>query len=161
MKFRWVYILTTPLLLMGCNASKFVPDSYLLDKVRVETADKSLDASTLQTYVRQQGNSRWFSLFRIPLGTYSLAGRDSTKWLNRMLKHVGEAPVVFDTLQARRSMDDLTTAMRNMGYMHARTELLTEYGGGRRSKSSTGFIPASLIASHHCAMIFRTVPSPT
>ena len=133
MKFRWVYILTTPLLLMGCNASKFVPEgSYLLDKVRVETADKSLDASTLQTYVRQQGNSRWFSLFRIPLGTYSLAGRDSTKWLNRMLKHVGEAPVVFDTLQARRSMDDLTTAMRNMGYMHARTELLTRIRGRKK-----------------------------
>ena len=124
MKYKWIYILTVSLLLVSCNATKFVPEgSYLLDGVKVESADKELDASTLQDYVRQKGNSKWFSLFKIPMGTYALAGRDSTKWLNRMLRHIGEEPVVFDSLQAQLSMDDLTTAMHNMGYMHGRTEM--------------------------------------
>lgn len=124
MKYKWIYILTVSLLLVSCNATKFVPEgSYLLDGVKVESADKELDASTLQDYVRQKGNSKWFSLFKIPMGTYALAGRDSTKWLNRMLRHIGEEPVVFNSLQAQLSMDDLTTAMHNMGYMHGRTEM--------------------------------------
>ena len=124
MKYKWIYILTVSLLLVSCNATKFVPEgSYLLDGVKVESADKNLDASTLQAYVRQKGNSKWFSLFKIPMGTYALAGRDSTKWLNRTLKHIGEEPVVFDSLQAQLSRDDLTTAMHNMGYMHGRTEM--------------------------------------
>ena len=124
MSYKWIYILSFSLLLIGCSSTKFIPDGqYLLEDVKIESADKGLDASTLQAYIRQKGNSKWFSLFKIPMATYSLAGRDSTKWLNRTLKHIGEQPVIFDSLQAQLSKKDLTTAMQNMGYMHARTEM--------------------------------------
>lgn len=124
MSYKWIYILSFSLLLIGCSSTKFIPDGqYLLEDVKIESADKGLDASTLQSYIRQKGNSKWFSLFKIPMATYSLAGRDSTKWLNRTLKHIGEQPVIFDSLQAQLSKKDLTTAMQNMGYMHARTEM--------------------------------------
>ena len=124
MSYKWIYILSFSLLLIGCSSTKFIPNGqYLLEDVKIESADKGLDASTLQAYIRQKGNSKWFSLFKIPMATYSLAGRDSTKWLNRTLKHVGEQPVIFDSLQAQLSKKDLTTAMQNMGYMHARTEM--------------------------------------
>ncbi len=116
--------------MIGCSSTKFIPDGqYLLEDVKIESADKGLDASTLQAYIRQKGNSKWFSLFKIPMATYSLAGRDSTKWLNRTLKHIGEQPVIFDSLQAQLSKKDLTTAMQNMGYMHARTEMNVKYRG--------------------------------
>ena len=124
MSYKWIYILSFSLLLIGCSSTKFIPDGqYLLEDVKIESADKGLDASTLQAYIRQKGNSKWFSLFKIPMATYSLAGRDSTKWLNRTLKHIGEQPLIFDSLQAQLSKQDLTTAMQNMGYMHARTEM--------------------------------------
>ena len=124
MSYKWIYILSFSLLLIGCSSTKFISDGqYLLVDVKIESADKGLDASTLQAYIRQKGNSKWFSLFKIPMATYSLAGRDSTKWLNRTLKHIGEQPVIFDSLQAQLSKKDLTTAMQNMGYMHARTEM--------------------------------------
>ena len=98
--------------LTGCSTSKFVPeDRYLLDAVQVRTDSKELDAAQFGQYVRQKGNSHWFSLFKIPLGTYSLAGRDSTKWLNRTLRHIGEEPVVYDSLEAARSCADLRLAM--------------------------------------------------
>jgi len=83
----------------------------------------------LQAYVRQKANSKWFSIFKIPLGTYSLAGKDSAKWINRTLKNIGEKPVVYDTLMANRSLNDLTTAMHNMGYMHATAEIKTKVRG--------------------------------
>lgn len=130
----------TPLLLLlitlvataltGCSTSKFVPeDRYLLDAVQVRTDSKELDAAQFGQYVRQKGNSHWFSLFKIPLGTYSLAGRDSTKWLNRTLRHIGEEPVVYDSLEAARSCADLRLAMQNMGYMNSYVDFETQVRG--------------------------------
>ena len=108
----------------GCSTQKFVPDKeYLLSKVEVKSDVDELDASALHQYVRQKANSKWFSLFNIPLGTYSLAGRDTTKWINRTLKNIGEEPVIYDSAQARLSCQDLVTAMQNMGYMHASVTL--------------------------------------
>lgn len=125
----YIYI-SAIVLLMSCNASKFIPENkYLLESVRVESDNKELDPAMLQAYVRQKANSKWFSIFKIPLGTYSLAGKDSAKWINRTLKNIGEKPVVYDTLMANRSLNDLTTAMHNMGYMHATAEIKTKVRG--------------------------------
>ncbi len=107
----------------SCSTTKFVPDGqYLLQGVKVKSNDKDFDADNLQQYIRQKGNSKWFSLFKIPLGVYDMAGRDSTKWINRMLKNVGEPPVLYDTLQANVTSQDLLRAMQNMGYMNAKVE---------------------------------------
>lgn len=109
------------IILGSCSSDKFVPDhEYLLDKVELKSDVKKFDASQLEQYVRQKGNSKWFSMFKVPLGTYSLAGRDTTKWINRTLRKMGEKPVLYDTLQAKLSCDDLVKAMQNMGYMNAK-----------------------------------------
>ena len=85
----------TGILLCGCSATKFIPENqYLLKSVEVKADERELDAKQFQQYVRQLPNSRWFSLFKIPMGTYALSGRDTTKWLNRTLQHIGEKPVV-------------------------------------------------------------------
>jgi outer membrane protein assembly factor BamA len=129
-KIKFLIYISAIILLMSCNASKFVPENkYLLESVKVESDNKELNPAMLQAYVRQKANSKWFSIFKIPLGTYSLAGKDSTKWLNRTLKNIGEKPVVYDTLMAHRSLNDLTTAMHNMGYMHASAEINTKIRG--------------------------------
>ena len=102
----------------ACSTTKYVPDGqYLLKKVVVEADQEDFNAAELQPYVRQKPNGKWFSLFKIPLATYSLAGRDSTKWINRTLKKMGEAPVIYDSLQAAMTVNDLRVAMQNRGYM--------------------------------------------
>lgn len=125
MKFIKPYIvLVIVLILVGCSASKFVPEEkYMLDKVEIKADKKGFDAALLEPYIRQKANSKWFSLFKIPLGTYSLAGKDTTKWINRTLQKIGEEPVLFDTLQANLTLADLRTSMQNMGYMHAAVTL--------------------------------------
>lgn len=113
--------------LVACSASKFVPDKeYLLEKVEVKTNAKDIDANALRQYIRQHSNSKWFSLFKIPLGTYAMAGRDTSKWINRTLQRFGEKPIIYDTLQARLSCNDLRTALQNMGYMNAIVNLQTK-----------------------------------
>lgn len=101
----------------------------MLEKIEVKTDDKNIDPNTLKQYIRQQANSKWFSLFKIPLLPYAMSGRDTTKWINRTLQHIGEKPVMFDTLQARLSCNDLRNAMHNMGYMNAAVNLKTVVKG--------------------------------
>lgn len=120
------------LIVAACSPDKFIPkNQYLLEKVRVQSDAKHFDAAQMAQYVRQKGNARWFSLFRIPLSTYSMAGTDTTKWINRTLRKVGEAPVIYDTLQARLSCEDLRMAMNNMGYMNSQVTLNTKIRGKR------------------------------
>lgn len=114
----------TILVVIACSSDKFVPDGqYLLDKVELRSDRKDVNSSLLMQYVRQKGNSRWFSLFKIPLGTYAMAGEDTTKWINRTLRRMGEEPVLYDSVQAHLSSEDLTVAMQNMGYMNATVDV--------------------------------------
>ena len=100
----------------------------MLDKVRVVTDGDYKDINTLamKDYVRQKSNTRWLSTVKVPLGIYSLAGRDSS-WMNRALWAMGEAPVVFDTLLARQSCEDLKQALENKGYLDAEVSLYVDY----------------------------------
>ncbi len=131
MKLIKLYIaLTALILLTACSATKFISDGdYLLDRVEVKSAQKDFNVSLLEPYVRQKANSKWFSLFKIPLATYSLSGTDTIRWINRMLKNIGEAPVVYDTVMAERSCEALRSAMSNMGYLHSEVELQTRRKG--------------------------------
>ena len=81
----------------SCSATKFVPEGeYMLQSVKVKSSPKGFDVASVEPYVRQKENSRWFSLAKIPLGVYAMAGRDTTKWMNRLLQRIGEAPVIYD-----------------------------------------------------------------
>ena len=113
-----VFVVMTIFIVVACSSDKFVADGqYLLDKVELHSDKKDVNSSLLMQYVRQKGNSRWFSLFKIPLGTYTMAGKDTTRWINRTLRKMGEEPVLYDSVQARLSSEDLTVALQNMGYM--------------------------------------------
>lgn len=107
----------------ACSASKFIPEgSYLLDDVKIKSDTKNIETSQLEPYIRQKGNSKWFSLFKVPLGTYALSGRDTTKWINRKLQALGEGPVFFDSLQAEQTCNDLSNVLHGMGYIKAQVD---------------------------------------
>lgn len=117
----------------GCSVTKFIPENeYLLNKVKVESSDKSLDVSRYEPYIRQKGNTRWFSSIRVPLATYSLAGKDSTKWINRTLKNIGEKPVTVDSILTRSTCEDLRTAMQNDGFLEASVTTRTHLSGKKK-----------------------------
>ena len=134
-KSRFLAVLMTGiagLILSSCSASRDMPEGQvMLNKVSVVADGKYPDVnpSQLKNYVRQKGNSRWFSAVKIPLGVYAMAGEDTTKWINRTLRNMGEAPVVYDTLQARLSCENLQRALQNLGYLDSQVELYTEVKG--------------------------------
>ena len=85
------------LLLTACSTTKFVPEGeFLLDKVHIKTDNKDIPQNELKDYLRQTPNVAVFQLFRMQLGIYNLAGKDSTKWLNKTFKRMGDPPVIYN-----------------------------------------------------------------
>ena len=129
------YFITILLAVSSCSSVKYVDDgSLLLNKVEVKVVGNydDINVGQLKSYVRQKGNSRWFSSVKIPLATYSLSGRDTSRWVNKMLRSIGEAPVLFDSIGAQRSCEDLRLALRNMGYMDAQVEMTPRMRGPKK-----------------------------
>ena len=93
--------------------------------------DKSVNVSDLSLYIRQKTNTKWFSSLKVPLGIYSMAGRDTTKAINRRLMKWGEPPVILDTMQTELSARNLTTIVRNRGYLNAEVVPMIEAANKR------------------------------
>lgn len=129
-KYIFLFVSLIPLLAMlsGCSASKFIPEGrFLLDDVKITSDAKELHPDKLEPYIRQKGNSKWFSMFKIPLGTYALSGKDSTKWINRKLRDLGEMPVLFDSVQAGMTCSDLENVLHGMGYLRAAVDYKLDF----------------------------------
>ena len=120
------------LLLASCSETKYVAEGeLLLDKVKVKSdvRERAINTTELKSYVRQRGNSRWFSLIKVPLYTYSLSGRDTTRWLNRTLRSIGEPPQIYDSLLAQQSVARLRDHLQNMGYLRATVDVAQKVKG--------------------------------
>ena len=114
------------LLLASCSETKYVAEGeLLLDKVKVKSdvKESAINTTELKSYVRQRGNSRWFSLIKVPLYTYSLSGRDTTRWLNRTLRSIGEPPQIYDSLLTVQSAVRLRDNLQNLGYLRATVDI--------------------------------------
>lgn len=129
MRKRWLHYISPLLLWMtaSCSVSKFIPEGeYLLDDVKVVSDDKAVKPSDINGYNRQNPNSSWFSLVKVPMHIYSLSGTDTTRWINRFIQKLGDKPVIFDEEAAERSREDMQSALHNMGYMQADVRLQKE-----------------------------------
>ena len=110
--------------LTACNATKFVPQGqYLLNDVKVIVEDtKDVPPADLMKYVQQKQNTEILGFWKLQLGIYNTASKDSTKWTSRNARKLGEAPVVFSAPMADASCLQLKRAMNNKGYFQARVD---------------------------------------
>mgnify|MGYP002521631175 CR=1 FL=1 len=127
------------LLTASCSTTKYVPEGeFLLNHVSIKNVehDANVNTAQLRNYLRQKPNARWFSLLKLPLATYSLSASDTTRWLNRTLRAMGEPPVLFDSLLALSTCADLEQQLRNEGFLQARVTM-TVSQHGRKKKHVT------------------------
>ncbi|MBQ8007907.1 MAG: BamA/TamA family outer membrane protein [Bacteroidaceae bacterium] len=118
----------------ACSSTKYVPDGdYLLDEVNIQSDNKEVKAADLNMYVRQQPNTKWFNLIKTQLYIYNMSGRDSTNWINKALRRVGDAPVIYSEDDTEHSRQEVEKAVRNLGYMGAVAEAKTKTKGKKLS----------------------------
>ncbi|MBP3228623.1 MAG: BamA/TamA family outer membrane protein [Bacteroidaceae bacterium] len=90
----------------------------MLARVSLKSDTKAVNAEDYRGYVRQEANSRWFNLVKVPLGIYSLSRADTAKRGGRLWKRLGEAPVVYDSTLTAQSAAALRAALRGHGWLH-------------------------------------------
>ena len=111
-------------LLYSCSSQKFIPENqYLLDGVNITSDSKDVKPSQFVSYIRQNPNAKWFNLIKVPMHIYCASGKDSTLWINRFLRKIGDAPVIYDEALAIKSQEVIEQAVKNMGYMRAIVDL--------------------------------------
>ncbi len=117
--------------LSGCSTTRHVPEGgFLLDHVRINVDNDSLapekiKPSDLSNYLRQQPNHKVLGFWNFQLHTYSLSGRDSTKWYNKWLRRLGRPPVIYSQTSTDQSIRQLRLALINRGYMNPQVEIDT------------------------------------
>ncbi len=106
----------------GCNPTRYVPSgNYLLDKNKIEINNKNVSVKDLQGYVRQKPNKRILGM-RFHLFLYDLSNINKTRWPHAWLRRIGEEPVILDTSQVLRSVEQFDLFLRNKGYYYAKVK---------------------------------------
>lgn len=126
MKKLSVYIFSSILILWGwgCSSTKNVPEGeYMLTDYNIKVDSKKIDASYLEDYVRQQPTPP-LSLF-----IYNVAGQDTTKWINRAIRKMGQPPVIYSPKLTQISANQITKQLNNDGYLRAVVDTILNLKG--------------------------------
>lgn len=117
----------------SCSSEKFLDEGEtILSNVKVVSADNRVKASKYRAFVRQNPNAKWFSLVKVPLGIYCMSKADSVKGnkgFSKILRNIGEAPVVYDDAQTQAGRAAIVQALNSEGYLHAEVDTLLQKDG--------------------------------
>ncbi len=115
------------LLLSSCRLTRYVPENEtLLNRNKIKVDNPEVEADELSNYILQSPNNYFWSIARVKLGLYSASKSDTTKWINRWLRKVGEPPVIYDESLTLSSRENLTKMMHNKGYWNATVDVKTK-----------------------------------
>ena len=138
---RFIYMLSAVLMLFSCSVKKFIPEGgYLLSDVDIISNTNKDNAAKAKNYVRQKPNAKWFTLVKLPMYTYALSGLDSTKWHNRVLRRLGEKPVVYSDMLAEATRLNIQQMLLNDGYLHAKVDLECEKNNDKKKAKAVYYL---------------------
>ncbi len=133
------------LLLTGCSMTRHIPEGQLLLDHTLIRVDKKGDdipsATELNNYLRQHPNSRALGVLPLRLYTYNWSGNDSTKRVNRWLRNIGEAPVIYNQRLTDISASQLRQALVNKGFVHSSVSVDT-VSRGRKMRVTYNISPS-------------------
>jgi outer membrane protein assembly factor BamA len=94
---------------------------YLLAKNEINITGNSTEITKRKIipYIRQQANTPTLLNIKLYLGIYNASPRCDSCWLGRTMKKIGQAPVVFDSVQVNSSVNNIGQYLRSLGYYGA------------------------------------------
>lgn len=143
--YFWIFPILAFLILglPSCSSVKHVPQGeYLLDNLDIDIekdgdCGNEVTSSSLVNYLRQTPNHKVLGFAKLQLATYNLSGRDSTKSINKFLRKLGQAPVIYDNELTQRSKRQLELALNNRGYNEAVVEVEEEFKPEKKKMNLT------------------------
>lgn len=163
-KIDIIYILFCTVVAMvvtGCSSTKHVGSGELLvDNVHIKVLDnKAYNESDLYNYLRQIPNHSVLGGLKLQLGLYNMSGSDSTKRVNRWLRKMGEAPVIFDEALTEASKKEITRYFVNKGYLGAKVTVDTAVRADKRKVNVTYNVTTG--TPHYIESIIYDIPNDT
>ena len=105
--------------MIGCSSQRVLEkDELLLSTVKVESTDKHISTHSIKSIILQKPNNKWFGLAKVPLGMYSLAGKNDSNAVCNLLRRIGEPPVVYDNFSTQQTIKSLNNYLVNKGFRH-------------------------------------------
>lgn len=121
-KVRQSCLIILLVLANACSTTRHLPEgSYLLDKYTVHIDSKAINRNEIITYVQQKPNDP-----KIGLRIYNWTDGDSTKWIKRLIRRIGQAPVLYNAQQTQQSAKEIELALKNKGYLNAEVTVSTD-----------------------------------
>lgn len=118
-EFTGIFLLF--LYMISCSTTKYIPDGkYLLDEISIRTDSNSVSEAELLAYIRQTPNSP-----KLGLKIYNMVENDSN-WFKRMIRKIGEPPVIFNQNLTNQSITELSIEMKNRGYLNAHVHAVVD-----------------------------------
>lgn len=122
---RFILFACATILLTACSLTKYVPENErLLSRTTIKSNVPEAPSDILEPFLQQEPNNYFLSLARIELAFYSASGQDTSKWINRWLRKIGETPVLYDTTLTRNSKEQLEKQLGNKGFLNAKVDVV-------------------------------------
>ncbi len=141
MKHRGLYLTLALITLASCSTTRVLQEGqYRLasNKIQIEDKRSGVTSSDLSSYVRQQANTYLIFGWSPMLNIYNWSDPTKDDWINRSLRNVGVAPVVFNSFQVGSSCENIAKHLDYLGYYNS--EVTSKVDTVRRLVKVTYFV---------------------
>ncbi len=122
-KIKYILALFAGLIVISCNTTKYVSDGeYLLNKVSIQSDTKVVPKDDISLFLRQTPNAKMLWTLRTQLAIYNWSGPDTSKRFNRILRKIGEEPVIYNQQLTELSEKEIQKHFINKGFMNAQVK---------------------------------------
>jgi len=119
--FQLLQVILLSSFFVSCSTIKYIPDGkYLLDEVSLEMDSNVVSKTELLPFVRQTPNDP-----KLGLMIYNTVSNDSN-WFKRLIRKIGEPPVVYNQNLTNQSVTELSIQMKNLGYLNSHVHAVVD-----------------------------------
>ncbi len=102
----------------SCSTTRVLEDGqYRLAANKVEvTGDKKFNTKEIESYIKQKPNSYIIFGWNPFLNLYNWSGRNPDKTINKFIRKIGTAPVIYQPSQLESSTENIKRHLEYLGY---------------------------------------------
>ena len=110
--------MATAVLSFSCSTTRVLGDGQfrLADNKVVVDNDRKFNTKEIESYIKQKPNSYIIFGWNPFLNIYNWSGKNDDKGINKFLRKIGTAPVVYQPSQVEASVENINRHLEYLGY---------------------------------------------
>lgn len=110
--------MVTAVLSFSCSTTRVLGDGQfrLADNKVVVDNDRKFNTKEIESYIKQKPNSYIIFGWNPFLNIYNWSGKNADKGINKFLREIGTAPVVYQPSQVEASVENINRHLEYLGY---------------------------------------------